>query len=125
MEQVEREEHDEARDHDADQVADLHLPRRAAEDVADLQVLQHLAGDGGRDADDRGHAEHRGDALVPLTPTITIVSAATIMVASVRPEIGLFDEPIMPTRLPETAAKKKPVDEHHDRREERARQRPS
>jgi len=30
-------------------------------------------------------------------------------VASVRPEIGLFDEPIMPTRLPETAAKKKPV----------------
>ena len=31
-----------------------------------------------------------------------------ISVQSVRPEIGLFDEPIMPTRLPETAAKKKP-----------------
>ena len=29
-------------------------------------------------------------------------------VDSVRPEMGLFDEPIMPTRLPETAAKKKP-----------------
>ena len=38
-----------------------------------------------------------------------MVSAATIVVASVRPEIGLFDEPIRPTRLPETAAKKKPV----------------
>ena len=38
----------------------------------------------------------------------TISSAATISVESVRPEIGLFDEPIMPTRLPETAAKKKP-----------------
>ena len=45
----------------------------------------------------------------PFTPTMTIVSAATIVVASVRPEIGLFEEPIMPTRLPETAAKKKPV----------------
>ena len=31
------------------------------------------------------------------------------MVASVNPEIGLLEEPIIPTRLPETAAKKKPV----------------
>ena len=30
-------------------------------------------------------------------------------VASVSPEIGLFDDPIMPTRLPDTAAKKKPA----------------
>ncbi len=45
----------------------------------------------------------------PFTPTITIVSAATIVVARVRPEIGLFEEPIMPTRFPDTAAKKKPV----------------
>ena len=56
----------------------------------------------------------------PLTPTITIVSAATIVVASVRPEIGLFDEPIIPTRFPETAAKKKPGDEHDDRGQDRA-----
>ena len=42
-------------------------------------------------------------------PTITIVSAAMIVVVSVRPESGLFDDPIMPTRLPDTAAKKKPV----------------
>ena len=30
-------------------------------------------------------------------------------VERVRPEMGLFDEPIVPTRLPETAAKKKPA----------------
>ena len=46
---------------------------------------------------------------MPVTPTMTIVSAATTVVASVSPEIGLFDEPIMPTRLPDTAAKKKPA----------------
>ncbi len=45
----------------------------------------------------------------PAIPASTIVRAATIVVASVRPEIGLFDDPMMPTRLPETAAKKKPV----------------
>ena len=39
----------------------------------------------------------------------TINSAAMSKVESVRPEMGLFEEPIMPTRLPETAAKKKPV----------------
>jgi hypothetical protein len=38
-----------------------------------------------------------------------MVRAATMVVARVRPEIGLLDEPINPTRFPETAAKKKPV----------------
>ena len=45
---------------------------------------------------------------VPETPIETISRAAMIRVQSVSPEIGLFEEPIMPTRLPETAAKKKP-----------------
>ncbi len=45
---------------------------------------------------------------VPETPSATISNAAMITVADVSPEIGLFDEPIMPTRLPETAAKKNP-----------------
>ena len=45
---------------------------------------------------------------VPETPRATISSAATTSVQSVSPETGLFDEPIMPTRLPETAAKKNP-----------------
>ena len=40
---------------------------------------------------------------------MTMVRAATTVVASVSPEIGLLEEPIMPTRFPETAAKKKPV----------------
>src|ERR1017187_8367055 len=38
----------------------------------------------------------------------TMSSAAMTTVHSVRPEMGLFDEPIIPTRLPETAAKKNP-----------------
>ena len=46
--------------------------------------------------------------LTPETPMATISSAATISVESVNPETGLFEEPIIPTRLPETAAKKKP-----------------
>ena len=45
---------------------------------------------------------------MPDTPMETISSAAMISVESVSPEIGLLDDPIMPTRLPETAAKKKP-----------------
>jgi hypothetical protein len=36
-------------------------------------------------------------------------SAAITSVQSVSPETGLFDEPIIPTRLPETAAKKNPT----------------
>ncbi len=39
----------------------------------------------------------------------TISSAAMISVDSVNPETGLLDDPIMPTRLPETAAKKNPT----------------
>ena len=45
---------------------------------------------------------------LPRRPSAIISSAAITRVHSVRPETGLFDEPIMPTRLPETAAKKKP-----------------
>ena len=35
---------------------------------------------------------------MPFTPIETISSAAITSVESVRPEIGLFDEPITPTR---------------------------
>src|SRR5580698_4410399 len=45
---------------------------------------------------------------VPETPSATISSAATTRVHNVSPETGLLDDPIIPTRLPETAAKKKP-----------------
>src|SRR5580692_4667047 len=47
--------------------------------------------------------------FVPETPRETISSAAINKVESVSPETGLFDEPINPTRLPETVAKKKPT----------------
>jgi hypothetical protein len=45
---------------------------------------------------------------MPETPIVTISSAAITSVERVRPETGLFDEPINPTRFPETAAKKNP-----------------
>ena len=38
----------------------------------------------------------------------TISNAATTSVARVSPETGLLEDPIRPTRFPETAAKKKP-----------------
>src|SRR5690348_10036917 len=46
---------------------------------------------------------------VPETPSATISSAAITSVHSVSPDTGLFDDPIIPTRLPDTAAKKKPT----------------
>ena len=48
---------------DAEEVASLHLGGSAAENVSDLEVLQHLAGHGRGDADDSGHAEHGGHAV--------------------------------------------------------------
>src|SRR5207245_10487083 len=46
---------------------------------------------------------------VPETPRKTIKSAAMSNVAKVKPETGLFDEPIKPHTLPETVATKKPT----------------
>ena len=46
---------------------------------------------------------------MPATPIDTIKSAAITSVESVNPEIGLFDDPITPTRYPDTVAKKKPT----------------
>src|ERR1017187_1830490 len=46
---------------------------------------------------------------VPDTPRATISRAAITSVQSVSPDTGLFDDPIIPTRLPETAAKKNPT----------------
>ena len=47
--------------------------------------------------------------LIPDTPMATISKAAIINVQRVSPETGLLEEPIIPTRFPETAAKKKPT----------------
>src|ERR1700684_1658839 len=46
---------------------------------------------------------------VPETPRATIRSAAISKVDSVKPEIGVFEEPLNTTRLPDTVAKKKPT----------------
>src|SRR5438128_5633747 len=45
----------------------------------------------------------------PETPSATMSSAAISKVERVNPEIGLLEEPMNPTRLPETVAKKKPT----------------
>ena len=45
----------------------------------------------------------------PETPSDTMSSAAISKVERVKPETGLLEEPINPTRLPETVAKKKPT----------------
>src|SRR4029077_20589514 len=47
--------------------------------------------------------------LMPDTPIATINSAAMISVQSVSPDTGLLEEPIIPTKFPDTAAKKKPT----------------
>ncbi len=62
VENRQREEEDQGGHHDAEQVADLHLGGCAAQNVPHLEILQHLAGHGGRDADHGGDAEHRRDA---------------------------------------------------------------
>ncbi len=49
-------------DDDAHQVANLHFGRGAAEDVADLEILQHFTGDRRGDADDGGDAEDGDDS---------------------------------------------------------------
>src|SRR5271163_3570080 len=46
---------------------------------------------------------------VPDTPSETISKAAINSVESVSPETGLLEEPMNPTRLPETVAKKNPT----------------
>ena len=62
VEQHQHEEQREAGNGDAEEVAELHLARSAAEDVSDFQVLQHFARDRRGNADDGGDAEHGGDA---------------------------------------------------------------
>src|SRR5258706_1617960 len=46
---------------------------------------------------------------IPETPSETINRAAMINVDNVSPEIGLLEDPIMPTKLPDTVAKKNPT----------------
>src|SRR5215475_8081174 len=45
----------------------------------------------------------------PDTPSATMSKAAIKSVERVKPEMGLLEEPIKPTRFPDTVAKKKPT----------------
>ena len=58
MKKHDRQHHDERCCNDTDQTADLHPPRRAAEEMAHFPVLQHVTGDAGNAADHCGDTEH-------------------------------------------------------------------
>ncbi len=84
---------------DAEQIADLHAPGRAAEDLTGLEVLHHLARHGDRDAGEGRDAEHGRDAGRAADSPMTTRSVATaISTATVRPLVGLLETPITPTR---------------------------
>ena len=65
VQQHQGEVHDQGREEDPEDVPDLHLVGGASQDVPDLQVLEHLAGDGRGDAHDGGDTEHGGDPAHP------------------------------------------------------------
>ena len=50
-------EKNERRHDDSEQISNLHLRRRSAEDVSDFQILKHLARDRRRDADHGCYSE--------------------------------------------------------------------
>ena len=55
----------------------------------------------------------------PAMPASTIVSAAMIVVASVRPEIGLLDEPMMPDQVARDGREEEAGDQDDDARQDR------
>ena len=102
VEQVEhRRDHDRAEDHAVDQ---RHLlpPRRRADQLAGLQVLEIVVGDGGDAEHDRGGEQGIGDqrglllrAAAAAEPEASS-SEAERMARMPMPEIGLFEAPISP-----------------------------
>ena len=52
---------------------------------------------------------------IPETPISTIRIAAITSAASVSPEMGLFDEPIMPDQVAGDGGEEEADDHHHDR----------
>ena len=89
----------ERRRDDADDLADLHPPRRTAEDVADLEVLHHVAGDTRRRSTPRRRPRAPPPRpCTPVTPISTMSTAEMTSADRVRPEIGLLELPTRPTR---------------------------
>ncbi len=125
VQQVEREEEQEPGEDDADQVAHLHLPGRAAEDVADLQVLEHLARDRGGHADDRGDAEHGRDALDALDAHDHHRERRDDRGGQRESGDRVVRGADQADQVPGHGGEEEPRHQHHDRRQEGARQGPS
>ena len=120
VQQHQRKVHHQAGHHHGDQLRNLNRARRAAEDVADLEILQQVR----RQLTTKRKLPLPRPVRPPLpefpeTPSETMSSAAIIKVESVKPETGLFEEPMNPTRLPETVAKKNPTNQHDHCRQNR------
>ena len=99
---------DDRRRHRADHQADLLRARRGADQVAGLQILRGGAGVGGGDADHAADAQRHRLVESPVQPMPTKMRQVAISVAIVMPEMGLDDEPMMPTMREATVTKKKP-----------------
>ena len=95
----------------ADGEHDLLAPRRRTDEVAGLEVLQVVAADARRAADDR--ADHdRGDRAEsprPLPISTSSSSDANRIVQIVMPDTGLFDEPTSPAMYADTEQNTKPA----------------
>ena len=109
VEHEQRKIHHQAGHYNRDQFHNLDAARRSADDVSDFEILQQFARDRARAQTTAATPSTAITPPVPETPSATINSAAMITVDSVSPEIGLFDDPITPTRYPETVAKQKPT----------------
>lgn len=76
--------------------------------MARFEALKHFACNSRRHTHDCRHTQNCSySPELASTPIITIMSAVTTKAVSVKPLMGLLLEPIMPTRYPEIAAKKK------------------
>ena len=95
--QVEHRRHDRGARDRTDAEHDLLPPRRRADELAGLEVLQVVAADRGRAAD-HGADHDRGDRTDggPLPRIASRISEANRIVEIVMPETGLFDEPTRP-----------------------------
>ena len=96
------------------------VARRAAQDVPDLQVLQHLAGHGRGYADHRRHAQHGGHAgHVPSRPMATISSAAMISVRQRQARDRVVRRADHAHQVARNRREEESEHDHHDRRHHR------
>ena len=123
MQQIEREEERQTCQHDARELSHLHLPGRASEDVADLQILQHLTGDRGGDAHDSGHRKDRRHALDSLDPDDHHRECGDDRGGEGQARDGIVGGADHADQVSRHCGEEEPGEDHDDRGEESGRQR--